>query len=338
MKMIAGFSVVLAATAMQAAAPQQPVENFSSVFNGNSYVSADDKIHGNIDLFKTFAHDSNNTALNFIGLSNANIFVGHKLGENAKIQFNTQYGPINVVDPAASADNTFKVTEAFVTYAVKNVQVKLGQFFSAFGDFNPYRADKSLTEARLSKLNNNAAEIAYAINPSSYAKVWAVKPSSDASKEYFGGKVGYKFAAKGANVAADFSMLNDAREMFEAPATVVLDKGNAFQGQVSVNYGQLTVAGKMLRAPKLISGQTETPVIKGITVAYDTPFSGHPVKLTAEWEKAKNMSALELPSKRLGLFASTPLDKKVSIIVGTSERTIDTRKLRTTSFGLKATL
>ena len=335
MKMIAGLSVVIAATSLLAET-NKTVENYSNVFNGNSYVSADEKIHGNLDLYKTFVHDSADTAQTFIGLNNANIFLARKLGTHAKVQFNTNYGPINVVDNEPTSDNTFKVAEAFVTYAIHNAQIKVGKFFTAFGSYNPYNADKTLIEARNSNLNNNAAELAYAIQPNAYFKVWAVKPALDTVKEYYGAKLGYSFDAKSAKVAADVSLLNDAREMFEAPQNITLKKGNALQGQVSVNYGPIVVAGKVLRASKLVNNTS--PIIKGMSIAYDTVFSGHSAQLVAQYERANNVQDLEIASKRVGLFINTPVDKNINLVAGVSERTIAARKLRTTSIGLKATI
>lgn len=333
MKMIAGLSVVIAATSLLAE-PNKTVENNSDVFNGNSYVSADEKIHGNLDLYTTSVNDSTNNAENFTGLNNLNIFIARNLGTNAKVQFNTRYGQINVVNGVA--EDAFKVAEAFVTYAVNNAQVKVGKFFSAFGSFNPYKADKTLIEERLSSLNNNAAEFAYAVKPNAYVKVWAVKPTTDAVKDYYGAKLGYSFPAQSAKVTTDISLLNDAREMFVAPQNITLNKGNAVQGQVAVNYGAFEVSGKVLRASKLVDNIN--PVIKGLSVSYDTVFSGHKAKLIAEYERASNVQNLDIPSKRVAVFVKTPIDANIDLVAGVSERTTDATKLRVSSIGLKATI
>lgn len=345
MKIIAGLSVLIAATSMLADTTQTNKSECSkspAAFAGNSYNSKDQKFHGKIDLYKTFAHDSENTAKNFIGLSNANIFVGRSLGANTKVQLNTQYGPVNIVDPANSVDHNFKVTEAFVTYVndAKNTQFKAGKFFSSFGSFDPYRADKSLMEERLSNLNNNAAEATYIINPDSYVKVWAVKPSAANIKDYYGAKLGYAFSKDAVKVIADISMLNDAREIFSTTQPVTLAKDNVYQGQVAVIYGPLTVTGKLLRAPKLIDGQTETPAMKGISIVYDTEFSGHKAMLIGEYEKTSHLDQLLNANKRVAFFVKTPIDSKLSLVTGVSEKSFqaNARKLRTTSVGIEANI
>lgn len=350
MKIIAGLSVFIAATSLLA---DTNVKKHSkkhykhhcikvpAAFEGNSYNSKNQKVHGKLDLYKTFAHDSNKTAANFIGLSNANLFLAKKLGKNARVQINTQYGPVSVVDTFTGSNN-FQIKEAFVAYLnnAANMQVKMGKFFSSFGSFNPYRADKSLVEERLSNLNNNSAEVAYMITPASYVKVWTVKPNTSAVKDYYGSKLGYSFEKSGVKVAADVSMLNDAREMFQAPATVTLAKHNAYQGQVAVVYGPVEVTGKVLRAPKLIDGQTETPAIKGLSVAYNAVFAGHKAQLLGEFEKASNMDKLENSYKRVAFFVKTPIDRKLSLVTGVSERSFkeNSRKLRTTSIGVEANI
>ena len=341
MKMFAGFPVVLFAATSLAANSQSVKTNDlqnNTIFSGNSVVTEDGKIQGRIDLYKTFVNDSANSALNFVGLNNANIFFAKSLGENAKVQINTQYGPLNIVGSPIMANN-LNIVEAFVTYKKNNVQAKVGKFYSSFGSFNPFRADKSLSEEQLSKLNNNAAEVTYVFDPKSYTKVWFVKPNSNA-KEYLGAKVGHQFQKGAAKVSTEVSLLNDAREIFLAPAGVTLNKANAYQGQVVVNYGAVQLTGKVLRSNDLIVGQTKSPMISGLTVVYDTVFSGHNAKLIAEYEKASNLSALKLADKRVALFVKAPIDNKLNLVAGVSERKFqaDNRKLRTSSIGLEATL
>lgn len=348
MKIIAGLSVIIAATStladtnVQKHMKKKSCHKTPAVFAGNSYNSMDQKFHGKIDLFKTFAHDSENKASNFIGLSNANIFINKRLGKNANVQINTQYGPISVVDTVNAASNQFQVTEAFVTYLndARNTQFKVGKFFTAFATYNPYKADKTLAEERLSNLNNNAAELAYVINPASYVKVWAVKPNASAIKDYYGAKIGYSFVKNAVKVAADISMLNDAREMFQAPNGVTLSKNNAYNGQVVVSYGPASMTAKILKAPKLIDGVTKTPEIKGVALAYDLVVAGHNAKVIGEFEKTSNMDKLENANKRVAFMVKTPIDKKLTLVTGVSERSFlaNARKLRTTSIGIEANI
>ena len=361
MKMIAGFSVVLAATSL-VASNHKPVENYDNVFNGNSTVFADGKFHGSLDFYKTFVNDEAAAAAsNFIGLSNANIFYGKKLGNKVNAQLNVHWGEIDVVHVASpEAWGDFIVAEAFLTYRVMpNAQIKVGQFLSSFGSYDVYTADKNLIDQRISfSANNNSAELAYALNPNTYVKVWASHPHdlslapAEVRDEFYGAKIGHTFNSKDVKVVTDLSMVNDARQMFEYNGDVNTDikKSNAYLAQVAVNYGAVEVKARLLRFPKLLTlatdpNETITPEYKGLSFAYNTVLSGHKAQLLAEYDKAKDIddAAIEYGkySKRLGLFLTTPVDKNVNLVLGVSERTSDNaalKKQRTTSIGLKASM
>lgn len=356
MKMIAGFSVVLAATSL-VASNHKPVENYDNVFNGNSTVFADGKFHGSLDLYKTFINDeASATASNLIGLSNANIFYGKKLGSKVNAQLNVHWGQVDVVHvDSPEAWSNFIIAEAFLTYrAMPNAQIKVGQFLSPFGSYDAYIADKNLIDQRITYFSNSA-ELAYALNPNTYVKVWASHPHdvdglapNEVRDEFYGAKIGHTFNSKDVKVVTDLSMVNDARQMFEYDGNknAAVDKSNAYLAQVAVNYGAVEVKARLLRFPKLLAADaTKTPEYKGLSFAYNTVLSGHKAQLLAEYDKAKDIDTAGITygkySKRLGLFLTTPVDKNVNLVLGVSERTSDDvalAKQRTTSIGLKASM
>lgn len=335
MRIIAGALIVFA-TSTLLATNNAPTKT-NSAFAGNSISTVDGKMSGTLSFFKTFVNDSQSTASEFTGLNNANFFYAKDLGSNAKVQINSQYGPISVVDPKAQTDNNLKLTEVFVTYsnAAKDMQVKVGKFFSSFGSYNPYRADKTLIEEQLSNLNNNSAEVSYLASPNLYLKVWGTKPSQ--TNEYYGAKLGYSFNKAGVNIRPDVSYINDARALFANNAAVV--KSKAYQAQIIACYGPVEVAGKVLRAPNLIQGQVATPSMYGLTAKYDTNFSGKDAQIIVEYERFKNTNPVNAADKRVAIFLSTKLDSKLEMIGGVSERTFNNnRNIRTSSLGLQANI
>lgn len=171
----------------------------------------------------------------------------------------------------------------------------------------------------------------------------------DTSFDKFGAKAGYEMDTSGMHIAADVSMLNDARVLSSAnnkgdmgtKSWVMADMKNAadfkkvaaYNGHVGIGYGQIHVDGNVLSFADnvAVAGGNSKPQILGLSASYDMNLAGRDSKLSVSYEQADDKGAdVFFADKRMAADYSIALEKNLDLVLGVSQLDMKPVKLEDT--------